>query len=338
MNHKLKNNILLFITAFIWGSSFVAQSAGMSHVGPLTFNGARCLLGAFCLGVVWFLINRFHILEDPTEKQERIWKEKLQALPADSDLRQEYEEVYRDIHERNRKSLLAGGVLCGLVLTVASALQQIGMLYTTAGKAGFLTAMYMILIPIWGMFFGKRVSGRVWVAVLLSISGMYLLCIKDGLSMGLGDMLVLLCSLFYMAHILVIDHFSPKVNGIKLSCIQFLISGTLCMGAAFLFERPSATALLVAWFPLFYAGGLSCAVAYTLQIIAQKDTDPTIASLLFSLESVFAVVGGWIVLGEALSKREMIGCVLMFTAIVLAQLPARQKNQPDGSVSKQVSP
>lgn len=318
MSTKLKNNFLLLLTAFIWGSSFVAQSAGMEYVGPLTFNGVRCLLGAVLLGVVWMMIDRFHILEDDTDKREIKLKE---AAAKEND--PEAVQALKREQRKNRKALLTGGVLCGIVLLFASTLQQVGMVYTTAGKAGFLTALYMILVPFWGMFFGKKVGGRVWIAVLLSLAGMYLLCIKTGFVLGLGDSLVLLCSLFYTAHILVIDRFSPLTNGIKLSCIQFFVTGTICTLAAVMLEHPSVSVLLSVWFPIFYAGGLSCAVAYTLQIIAQKKTDPTIASLLFSLESVFAMLMGWLILGDALSFRETVGCVLMFSATILAQVPVR---------------
>lgn len=317
MKGTVKNNVLLLVTAFIWGSAFVAQSAGMDYVGPLTFNGARCLLGALLLLIVWGCVNRFHVLEDRTEKREAYLKKRAQERGDASAW-----ERFRQVRAENRICLLTGGVACGFVLTAASALQQVGMVYTTAGKAGFLTALYIILIPICRSFFGKRISLKVWIAVCLSMIGLYLLCVDRSLSIGKGDLMILLCACFYTIHILCIDHFSPRVNGIKLSCIQFFVAGLLCMAGAFLFEQPSWKAVGAAWLPLFYAGGLSCAVAYTLQIIAQKDLDPTVASLLFSLESVFAVLMGWAVLGEEMTRREITGCIFMFAAIILSQMPS----------------
>ena len=203
------------------------------------------------------------------------------------------------------------------------------------GKAGFITALYIILVPVLGLFMKKRVQGKVWISVTLAVAGLYLLCITDGFSLGTGDLLVLLCALMFSVHILVIDYFSPKTDGVKMSCIQFFVCGILSGIAMLIFEEPSLGALLQAWMPILYAGVLSCGVAYTLQIVGQKDMDPTVASLILSLESVVSVLAGWVLLGQRLSLREISGCVLMFAAIILAQLPGKK---PAGSVSDEREP
>ena len=297
MSSKLKNDGLLVLTALIWGSSFVAQRVGMDHLGPFTFNSIRCLMGALVL--VPLIIYR---------------KKKL----SKSDV---------EVVKEDKKALITGGILCGIAMAVASSLQQFGLVYTTAGKAGFITALYILIVPILGLFIGKKVGKKVWIGVAFAVVGMYLLCINEGFSISKGDTLVILCAVAFSIHILLIDHFSPKVDGVKLSCIQFAICGVLCAFPMFANEAPKMANIMAAMVPLLYAGVLSCGVAYTLQIIAQKNTDPTVASLILSLESVFAVLASWIVIHEALSIREVIGCVLMFVAIILAQLPEKKQNQ-----------
>ena len=227
--------------------------------------------------------------------------------------------------KKERKTLLAGGVSCGALLFVASNLQQIGIQYTTVGKAGFITAMYIVLVPILGIFWKKKVGGRVWIAVLLAVAGLYLLCMTGGLTLQKGDLLVLACALAFSFHILVIDYFSPKVDGVKMSCIQFLVCGLLSGVCMLLFEKPDLGAILMAWMPILYAGVLSSGVAYTLQIVGQKGMNPTVASLILSLESVVSVIAGWAILNQQLSGRELAGCGLMFCAIILAQLPERSR-------------
>lgn len=306
-----RNSLLLFLTALIWGVAFVAQSVGMDYVGAFTFSFSRCIIGGVVLiPCIWFLNRRKE--EEPEKK--------------DSEKKDKKEE---------RRICVIGGVCCGIALFFASNLQQFGLKYTTVGKAGFITALYIILVPVLGLFMKKRVQGKVWISVTLAVAGLYLLCITDGFSLGTGDLLVLLCALMFSVHILVIDYFSPKTDGVKMSCIQFFVCGILSGIAMLIFEEPSLGALLQAWMPILYAGVLSCGVAYTLQIVGQKDMDPTVASLILSLESVVSVLAGWVLLGQRLSLREISGCVLMFAAIILAQLPGKK---PAGSVSDEREP
>ena len=227
--------------------------------------------------------------------------------------------------QQSRKDLIIGGISCGICLCLASNFQQFGIKYTTVGKAGFITACYIVIVPIIGLFLGKKCSKFIWAAVVMSLVGLYLLCITDGFSVGKGDLLVLVCAFLFSVHILVIDHFSPKVDGVKLSCIQFLTCGILSGIPALLFEHPELSSILAAWQPILYAGVMSCGVAYTLQIIGQKNMNPTVASLILSLESCISVLAGWVLLGQQLSAKEILGCVIMFAAIILAQLPQKQK-------------
>ena len=290
---KLKNGGMLLLTAFIWGTAFVAQSVGMDHLGPFSFNGIRCLIGAVALlPCIWFL-NRMN--KDPeTDGSEK---------------------------EKSGKDLITGGVACGVLLFTASSLQQAGIQYTTAGKAGFITAFYIVIVPVLGIFLHKKIQWKVWMAVLLALVGLYFLCITESFSVGKGDALVFLCALVFSVHILVIDHFSPKVDGVKMSCIQFFVAAIVSGVGMFVLETPRFVSVVAAWMPLLYAGVLSCGVAYTLQILGQKNVNPAVASLILSMESCFSVLAGWIILGERLSFRESSGCILMFLAIILAQLP-----------------
>lgn len=293
---QLRANLLLLLTAMIWGAAFVAQSVSMDYVGPFTFLCTRSILG----GVV--LLPVIAVMGKGKRKKE-------EAKPD------------------NRKLLLLGGICCGIMLFIGSALQQIGIQYTTAGKAGFITAMYMVLVPICGLFFGRKPSGKTWGAVVVALVGMYLLCLYgSGIqNLSKGDLLEMLCALGFTAHILVIDHFSPKVDGVKMSCIQFFVCGILAGIFMLILETPSWENICNAAMPILYAGILSSGVGYTLQIVAQKDTQPTVASLLMSLESVFSLVFGWIILKEAMSGVELLGCCLMFAAIIWVQLPGKQK-------------
>lgn len=222
------------------------------------------------------------------------------------------------------RTLLAGGICCGLALFVASNLQQIGIQYTTVGKAGFITALYIVMVPVFGIFLKKHAGIRVWISVALAVAGLYLLCITDRLALGKGDILVLLCAVVFAVHILVVDHFSAKTDGVRISCIQFLVCGLLSGVCMLITEHPELNRILQAWQPILYAGVFSCGVGYTLQIVGQKGTDPTVASLVLSLESVVSVLAGWLLLGQRLSVRELGGCALMFAAILLAQMPERK--------------
>ena len=288
----MKNNVLLVLTALIWGCAFVAQSVGMDYVGPFTFNMARFLIGAIVLlPVIWFM-----------DRQRKTGAEK----------------------GAGQKTLIIGGICCGTALAVASTLQQWGILFTTVGKAGFITAMYIVIVPLLGVFIGKKVRPLIIGCVAIAVVGFYFLCMTESLRLGLGDFLVLLCAIAFSIHILVIDHFSPKVDGVKMSAIQFLTAAIISAVPTLLWEQPVLTEILQAWQPVLYAGVMSCGVAYTLQIIAQKNADPTVASLLLSLESVFSVLAGWVLLGQGLSLKELFGCVLIFCAIILAQLPEKK--------------
>ena len=294
---KIKNGIMLVLTAFIWGTAFVAQSVGMDYLGPFTFNGVRSLIGgAALLPCIWlFQKGKGKATEKPSRGA--------------------------------RKELIAGGIACGLLLFAASSLQQIGIQYTTAGKAGFITAFYIVIVPVLGIFIHKKINGKVWGAVAIALAGLYFLCITEKFAVGKGDILIFLCALVFSIHILVIDYFSPKVDGVKMSCIQFFVCGIVSLPPMFFTETPKIGAIVEGWAPLLYAGVLSCGVAYTLQIIGQKNVNPAVASLILSLESCFSVLAGWMVLGEKLSMRESVGCVLMFAAIILAQLPDRKKEE-----------
>lgn len=299
MNTKrLRSSFLLLLTAFIWGVAFVAQKEGMEYIGPFTFNAIRSIIGSIVLLPVIALFG---------DKSER-------TRPPEE-------------RRKSRKTLIIGGICCGVALAVAANFQQFGVKYTTVGKSGFITAMYIIIVPLLGLFLKKKPAVTVWISVVIAVVGMYLLCISEQLSLGRGDLLVLICAFCFSIHILVIDYFSPRVDGVKLSCIQFFVSGILSLIAMFIFEQPELTSILNCWLPILYAGILSCGVAYTLQIIGQKGMDPTVASLILSLESVFAMIMGVILLHERMSVKEWIGCGLMFLAIVLAQLPAGKKDK-----------
>ena len=289
----IRQSCLLFLTALIWGVAFVAQSAGMDYVQPFTFNAIRCMIG----GVV--LIPCIGILK--LYKQE-------------------------SVRQGEQKTLYKGGIICGILLFIASNLQQFGIQYTTVGKAGFLTALYIIIVPFLGFFLHRRVGKKVWLGVVLALCGLYLLCIKEDFKLAIGDALMIMCAFAFSFHIMVIDHFSPKVESVKMSCIQFFVCGLLSAICMFIFEQPQISRILAAWQPILYAGVMSCGVAYTLQIAAQEGMNPTVASLILSMESVFSVLAGWVLLHETLSRRELAGCLFMFIAIILAQLPQKQGN------------
>ncbi len=297
---RMKNSALLFLTAAIWGVAFVAQRVGMDYVGPFTFNAVRFLLGGIVL--LPFLM----------------WKRRKERAAAG------WREETREEKRARRRITLIGGICCGLALSTASLLQQKGILHTAVAKAGFITALYIIIVPVMGLFFRKKVRRLVWVSVALAVAGMYLLCIKESFAIGKGDFFVFLCAIVFSIHILIIDYFSPKADGVALSCIQFYTSSIICGAGMFLLETPSWQAIVSGWMPILYAGILSCGVAYTLQIIGQKGMDPTVASLILSLESVISLIAGWILLGQKLDLREIMGCVLAFAAIILAQLPERR--------------
>lgn len=288
---RRKNAFMLFLTAFIWGTAFVAQSVGMDYLGPFGFNGIRSLIGGVALLPCIYILGKIN--KNSNEKGDV-------------------------------KTLAAGGICCGLALFAASSMQQIGIQYTTAGKAGFITAFYIVLVPVFGIFLGKKTGWKIWLAVALELAGLYFLCITESFSVGRGDIYVFIGALLFTVHILVIDYFAPRTDGVKMSCIQFFVAGILSMFPMAAFETTTVEGIMRSWGPLLYAGVLSCGVAYTLQIIGQKNMNPTVASLILSLESCISVLAGWVILGEQLSVREGVGCILMFAAIVLAQIPEKQ--------------
>ncbi|WP_288327493.1 DMT family transporter [uncultured Clostridium sp.] len=293
---KLKGNSMLILTALIWGTAFVAQSVGMDFVGPFTFLAARSIIGGIVLIPCIFLLNKIGSKDKKIEKKE------------------------------NKKDLIVGGVLCGIVLCAASSLQQVGIIYTSVGKAGFITALYIVIVPILGLFLKKKVQSNVWLSVVISMVGLYLLCVKENLGINKGDFLMFLSAFVFSIHILVIDHFSPIVDGVKMSCIQFFVCGIIAFIPAVIFENPELKNIIAAYMPILYSGIMSCGVAYTLQIVGQKYTDPVLASLILSLESVFAALSGWLILKEVFSGKELIGCILVFSAIIMAQLPSKSSS------------
>ena len=299
---KIRNSGLLLITAFIWGIAFVAQLSGGNAVGPFTFNAIRSLLGCVALIPVLLVLDKMGVTRGaPKTKTER-------------------------------KHLIVGGILCGLALCLASNVQQIGLLLgQSAGKAGFLTTLYILIVPILGLFFKRKCRWNVWIGVVIAIVGMYLLCFQGSLtSFKLGDGLLLLTSLLFSFHILIIDYYTPKVDGVRMSIIQLAVCGIVTIIPMYFYDiRVQAGSFAKwcepltrfdSWIPILYAGILSSGVAYTLQIIGQNKINPTVASLIMSLESVFSVLAGAVILHDYLSTRELIGCGLIFSAVCIAQL------------------
>ena len=296
--NKLIGPILLIIAAFIWGSAFVAQSEGAKHLGPFTFLCLRSFLGtAVLLPVI--------LVTDMSKKKKGI------SL---------------NTTKKDKKSLIIGGITCGIFLFGASACQQIGLdKGTEPGKAGFITALYILLVPVFSLFIGKKIRPVIWGCVALSVAALYLLCVKEDNSIVPADLFVLLCAVLYAVHILVIDKVAPDIDGVKLSATQFFVAGIICIVPALLFEDSTLESIKAAAPSIAYAGIMSSGIAFTFQIIAQKRTEPTLASMLMSLESVFAVLTSLVILGQLPTLREGIGCVLMFIAIIVAQLPEKKK-------------
>ncbi len=287
--NSIKGVILLLTTALIWGSSFVAQSLGMEKIQAFTFNGIRTLIGGFAL-----------LLVIPVKC--RITGVRITGA-ANTDT-------------------LKHGVVLGLVFFCASNLQQFAFIDSTSGKIAFITALYMFFVPLLGLFLKKRVPLLTWLCVIIGFAGLYLLCIKKGqpTAINRGDFLAFLCSIFFAVHILLVERFSAGSDGTVLSCVQFFVSGSMSIICMFIFEAPDMSAILSAYQPLLYSGLMSCGVAYTFQIIGQKYTEATVASLLMCMESVFAVITAALILGEKMTTRETAGCCIMFIAIILSQL------------------
>ncbi|MBU5415847.1 DMT family transporter [Anaerobutyricum soehngenii] len=308
--HKWRNTFFLFLTAMIWGAAFVAQSVSMDYIGPFTFICLRSVIGGL------FLIPVIIVLDGIRKKSQN---ESADVVNSENILHIETEEKQR-LSWKN-KQLIEGGIVCGIFLFFANCFQQTGIQYTTVGKAGFITTFYIIIVPLIGLFFKKYCGILTWIGVVIALAGLYFLCITQKLTIQRGDALILCCSVLYAGQILAIDHYNPFVDGVKMSCIQFLTGGIL--GAVFmlLFENPSIAMILSATGPILYTGIMSTGVGYTLQIVGQKGLNPTVAALILSLESVFSALSGYLFLHQVLTTRELIGCALMFIAIVLAQLP-----------------
>lgn len=293
---KLKGNLILMLTAFVWGTGFIAQSEGMKIIGANTFNGLRMLLGSAVL--LPFIIVSLY-------RQNHSGKSTGESPNSES------------------KELIIGSLICGAILCFSSTIQTWGLAYTTAGKSGFITAMYMIFVPIIGIFTNKKITVRTMLCAFTAICGMYLLCIAgNDTDMNFGDLLTLLCAFGFSAHIMCVDYFSSRTDAVRLSCLQFFVCGILNVIFMFILEDVSFEIISSCAFPILYSGIFSCGIGYTLQIVGQRYADPTPASIIMSLESVFALILGMIILHEPLSVFEFTGCILMFAAIILIQLPA----------------
>ncbi|MBQ1258396.1 MAG: DMT family transporter [Clostridia bacterium] len=305
---KIPGSILLLIAAMIWGSAFVAQSLGADNVSPFTFNASRSVIGALVIVPVFLFM-------DKKKPEGRV---------------------------KNNKLLLLGGIGCGILLFIACNLQQFGISYmdtagktaeeieslekANVGKVGFLTALYIVLVPVFGIFIGKKAGKLIWVSVLVALAGMYLLCIKPGFVIGTSDIYAILCAVAFALQILLVDAVAPKVDPIRLSCLQFAVCGAISWICALIIEKPDAASILRAWAPILYTGAMSSGIAYTLQIVGQVRCRSEVASLVMSLESVFSALFGYVILHQALSTREFIGCAVIFAAVILAQLPDRRRN------------
>ena len=310
MKHShMKQNLFAILAALIWGTAFVGQSKGAENLEAFTFNAARSIVGAAALFLGLTVYRKMHpTADDRTPEQRRA----------------------------GRKELLKGGLCCGSALGVAACVQQLGISMTTAGKASFITALYIVLVPMCGIFMKKRVPGTVWVSVVIAVAGLYLISVKDGFSVGTGDLLILVCSFCFTAQILLVDHFAQKIDGVELSCAQLTVSALWSLLGAALFEHPTAAALQASLLPILYVGIFSSALAYTFQILAQKDSDPAMISLLLSLESVFGAMSGALFLQERMTLREYFGCALVLAAVLLSQVDlaawqAKRKQKNEGS-------
>lgn len=295
---KLRGEILLSITALIWGTAFVAQIVGMDYVGPFTFTASRTLIGAISLIPVILFMDR----KKDTSSDEILG---------------------------SKKDLIKGGIACGIAMFCGLSFQQVGLQYTTAGKAGFITALYIVLVPILGLFLHKRIEKSVWLGVILGLVGLYLLSVTEDLSIGKGDLLVIFGTFFWALHIITIDHFTHKVDAVKMSFIQFSVVGIISLIIAIVTEDISINALIQSAFPILYSGIIVVGIAFTLQIFGQRGTNPATAAIIMSMESVFAALSGMIILGETMNLREITGSILLFAAVIVAQLQPTMKKDKD---------
>lgn len=296
MNKQYKGSILLLVTAIIWGVAFVAQDVGMEYWSPFAFNGIRNFIGAAVL------LPFIYMRDKSRGKDAKGW---------------------------NDKSLIIGGILCGIALCSATCFQQYGIQLSdaSAGKAGFITAFYIVLVPIAGIFIKKKCPVTAYAAAFIAAVGLYILCIPAGtvFEVEFADVLVFICALIFTVQILLVDYYSPRVDGVKLACLQFLTSAVISTIGAFLTDSFAVVFNVEAWIPILYAGVFSSGVAYTLQIIGQKNLNPTVASIIMSLEACVSVIAAWVILDDAMNARQITGCAIMFAAIVLAQLPVKGK-------------
>jgi len=292
---QMRNLSFLFLTAMIWGAAFVAQSVAVSYMAPNTFTCIRSLIASLALLPVIFLFDR--------------------RKKGDTDSK---------IRKKSGKSVYIGGALCGIFLFGGSIFQQMGIQHTSPGKAGFITALYIVGVPLIGIFLKKKTGPFLWIGVVLAVAGLYFLCMTENLSVGKGDGWLLLCALIFSCHILVVDHFIAFTDGLKMSCVQLFVCGLCALFFMLALESPDPARILQGWKPLLYAAVMSSGVGYTLQLLGQQDVNPTAASLILSMESVFAALSGALFLGQILSPRETLGCGLMFAAIILAQIPQKK--------------
>lgn len=283
--------IMLWITAAIWGFAFVAQRAGMEYIGPFTFNGIRFLLGSVSLLPVIYWMKQKQV--NPPEKQ---------------------------------KNIIKGGLLAGAVLFIGASLQQAGMVYTEAGKAGFITGFYVILVPLIGVFIGQHITKLLWAGAFIALAGLYFLTINGPFVLQKGDMLILLSALFWAAHVQIINKLVDNHAALPLSAFQFAVCGILSLGSGFIFETITLESMMQATVPLLYGGFMSVGIAYTMQVVAQQHVHPAYASIILSFETVFAVLGGWMLLNEVLSVRSLAGCLLMLAGIIIVQIWGSKKH------------
>lgn len=294
MKERIQGTLALLLGTFIWGMAFIAQSVGMETIGPFTFQAIRCMLGVIFLFLVTFLFD---------------WKIGIKA----------------SLQKWKSKKLWTAGIICGVALFAATSLQQVGLVYTAPGKAGFLTAMYIVLVPMLGIFVHRKPGINAVVSVLLALVGLYLLSFTDMSSINIGDIMLIGCSLAFAVQILMIDRFAPDLDGLRLNCVQALVVSLLSVPGIFLnHETVVMQTILDCWLPLGFAGVLSMGVGYSMQIVGQKRLDPTAASLIMSLESVFAALGGWLILHNTMTPAELCGCALVFAGVVVSQLPVHK--------------
>jgi drug/metabolite transporter (DMT)-like permease len=288
--HKhVQSDLLFLLSAIIWGFAFVAQRMGMDHVGPFTFNGIRFLLGALVL------------------------------VPFIYRSRNPIRQVHADLPQQSHRLLRYGG-MAGLAIFAGASLQQVGLVYTTAGKAGFITGLYVVIVPIMGLLWGQRTNTGTWGGALLAAVGMYLLSVNEDFSIAFGDLLELAGALMWACHIHLIGWLSPKTDSLRLAFVQFMVCALASLLTAAVIESVSVAGIVAAALPILYGGALSVGVAYTLQVVAQRHAHPAHAAILLSLEAVFAAIGGWLVLGEVMSGRGLVGCTLMFAGMLVSQL------------------